>query len=285
MPDREDSAQPDDQASAEEARRKVAQLVEAFHSGREKFLSADYSEAQARIDFIDKFWTALGWDVNHERQTNPYEQEVKVERGVPVSGRGRRADYAFLAPNFRDVRFFVEAKRPGPNIDNPDDYFQLIRYGWNSHAQLSVLTSFENFRVVDCRYRPDIDSALLHSITELSFHYLQYADPEAFAKIFYLFSRQAVAAGSLDRYAQSLPKPVGKAVQRGLFPSGRLQPVDESFLQDLDDFRSDLAKSFKRCNPRLDSEELTETTQRTLDRLVFMRFLEDKLIESDPIVE
>jgi hypothetical protein len=270
---------------ADEARHKIAKLVETFHSGRDKFLSAEYSEAQARIDFIDKFWTALGWDVNHEHQTNPYEQEVKVERGVPISGRGRRADYAFLAPNFRDVRFFVEAKRPGPNIDNPDDYFQLIRYGWNSHAQVSVLTSFEHFRVLDCRYRPDIDSALLHSVTDLSFHYLQYADPEIFARLFYLFSRQAVAAGSLDRYVQTLPKPAGKAVQRGLFPSGQLQPVDESFLQDLDDFRADLAKSFKRCNPRLDSEELTETTQRTLDRLVFMRFLEDKLIESEPIVE
>jgi hypothetical protein len=154
MPDHEDSAQPHDQVGAEEARRKVALLVQAFHSGREKVLSAEYSEAQARIDFIDKFWTALGWDVNHERQTNPYEQEVKVERGVPISGRGRRADYAFLAPNFRDVRFFIEAKRPASNIDNSDDYFQLIRYGWNSHAQLSVLTSFENFRVVDCRSGP-----------------------------------------------------------------------------------------------------------------------------------
>ena len=284
MHDPKENRKPDDLA-AEQARQKIAKLVETFHAGRDKFLSPDYSEAQVRLDFIDKFWTALGWDVNHEHQTNPYEQEVKVEKGVPISGRGRRADYAFLAPNFRDVRFFVEAKRPGPNIDNPDDYFQLIRYGWNSHAQLSVLTSFENFRVLDCRYRPDIDSALLHSVTDLSFHYLQYADAEIFARLFYLFSRQAVAAGSLERYVQSLPKPAGRAVQRGLFPSGRLQPVDESFLQDLDDFRSDLAKSFKRCNPRLDSEELTETTQRTLDRLVFMRFLEDKLIESDPIVE
>jgi hypothetical protein len=227
---------------------KVRQLVDVFHANRDRFTSADYSEAQARIDFIDKFWIALGWDVNHERQTNPYEQEVKVERGVPISGRGRRADYAFLAPNFRDVRFFVEAKRPGLGLDNQDDYFQLIRYGWNSHTELSVLTSFENFRVVDCRYRPDIDSALLHNVADLSFHYSQYPDPDIFARIFYLFSRESVAAGSLERYVQNLPKPAGKAVQRGLFPSGRLQPVDESFLQELDEFRVDLAKSFKSTN-------------------------------------
>ncbi|MFZ0774034.1 MAG: N-6 DNA methylase [Candidatus Sulfotelmatobacter sp.] len=285
MPTDDPDAGVPDTSAFEEAHKKVRQLVEVFQANHERFTSSDYSEAQARIDFIDKFWIALGWDVNHERQTNPYEQEVKVERGVLISGRGRRADYAFLAPNFRDVRFFVEAKRPGPSIDTPDDYFQLIRYGWNSHTLLSVLTSFEYFRVVDCRYKPDIDFATQYAVADLGFHYLQYVDPESFAKIYYLFSRAAVAEGSLERYAESLPKPSGRAVQRGLFPSAKAQPFDEVFLQELDGFREELAKSFKRTNPSLDSEDLTEATQRTLDRLVFMRFLEDKLIESEPIVE
>ena len=42
--------------------------------------------------------------------------------------------------------------------------------------------------------------------------------------------------------------------------------------------------TFKNKNPKLDSETLTEVTQRTLDRLVFMRFLEDKLIEPQYLV-
>ena len=70
---------------------------------------------------------------------------------MDVKGRKKRADYAFLAPNFRDVRFFVEAKKPARNIDNADDYFQTIRYGWNAQGALSVLTDFEQFRVLDCR--------------------------------------------------------------------------------------------------------------------------------------
>ncbi len=44
------------------------------------YLSPAYQEQEARRDFIDKFWLALGWDVNHETQKNPFEQEVKVER-------------------------------------------------------------------------------------------------------------------------------------------------------------------------------------------------------------
>jgi adenine-specific DNA-methyltransferase len=143
---------------------RVKQLVTIFSHNEQRYLAAGYSEAQARLDFIDKFWIALGWDVNHETQTDPYKQEVKVERGVATSEFRKRADYAFLAPNFRDVRFFVEAKKPQSEIDNPDYYFQTIRYGWNSHTPLAVLTDFEELRVLDCRYKPDIRSALTRSV-------------------------------------------------------------------------------------------------------------------------
>jgi hypothetical protein len=50
----------------------------------------------------------------------------------------------------------------------------------------------------------------------------------------------------------------------------------------LDEFESKreiLAKAFKRNDETLTGEELTEATQKTIDRLVFIRFLEDKLIE------
>src|SRR5436309_15478312 len=109
----------------------VKPLVTNFRANEKYYLSSDYQEAAVRKDFIDKFFTALGWDVNHDVQKNPYEQEVKVERSEGVSQR--RADYAFyLACNFRDVRFFVEAKKPHGDIATKDNYFQTIRYGWNS---------------------------------------------------------------------------------------------------------------------------------------------------------
>lgn len=140
---------------------RVEQLVNDFRENENHYLSSGYLEAQARVDYIDKFWTALGWDVTHRVQKNPFEQEVTVEKNVTVEGRGKRADYAFaVAPNFRDVRFFAEAKKPNKNIDNADDYFQTVRYGWNAHTPIAVLTDFEQFRVLDCRYEPDIDSVL-----------------------------------------------------------------------------------------------------------------------------
>ena len=70
---------------------------------------------------------------------------MKVERGVAVSELRKRADYAFLAPNFRDVRFFVEAKKPHVGLDNPLCYFHTIRYGWNTRTPFAALQTLENF--------------------------------------------------------------------------------------------------------------------------------------------
>ena len=77
----------------EEAFEKVSKLAATFQANETRYLSPDYQEAEARKDFIDKFFIALGWDVNHDEQSNPYEQEVKVEPAVAAAGQ-RRADYA-----------------------------------------------------------------------------------------------------------------------------------------------------------------------------------------------
>jgi adenine-specific DNA-methyltransferase len=261
----------------------VQELVRTFEANKHAYLEPDYLEAQARKDFIDKFFIALGWDVNHDIQKNPYEQEVKVEPPVSVGATQRHADYAFrLAPDFYNVRFFVEAKKPLATIATKENYFQVIHYGWNSQTPLAVLSDFQHFYVLDCRYKPDPDTALHRAVA--AYYYTDYADREKFARIYWLFSREAVAADSLEKRAAELPKPRGKAVQRGLFP-GAYKPVDESFLEELDEFRIELARAFKTVDPDLDSETLTELAQRTLDRLVFLRFLEDKGIEIQRFVD
>ena len=258
-------------------------MVARFKANEARYLSPSYQEAEVRKDFIDKFFIALGWDVNHDIQTNPYEQEVKVEPPVSAGGQ-RRADYAyFIAPNYRNVRFYVEAKKPHGDIATSQNYFQTVRYGWNSETPLAVLTDFEQFHILDCRYKPDLETALHRALHQ--YHYTDYLDKDKFAKIYWLFSREAVAANSLEKYAKDLPKPRGKAKQRGLFPAGAYQSIDEAFLAELDENRMVLAKAFKNQNPDLDSEMLTELAQRTLDRLVFLRFLEDKGIEPKPLVE
>jgi hypothetical protein len=127
--------------SFDEAFSQVRELVEDFRRNESYFLSTKYTEPRIREDFINKFWMALGWDVRHDEQKNPYEQEVIVERPVEVEGRGKRADYAFLvAPNFRDqlpcaTRAHVQEQQPEtgkPRLTSlSTSYMASIRKRWS----------------------------------------------------------------------------------------------------------------------------------------------------------
>lgn len=266
--------------SLETAHAAVVQLVHDFAASEAHYLAPGYSEAQARQDFIDKLWMALGWDVAHQHQKNPYAQEVKVEDPQKIQGANRRADYAFhTAPNFRDARFFCEAKKPAVQLKtDADAAFQTIRYGWSAGTPLAVLTDFEQLHVLDCRAKADIETALARS--HLYFHYKDWLDPEKFAKLYYLFSREAFRDGGFDAYVSKLPRPKKVGKQLGLLRTGS-QPVDAAFLLDLEGYRAELAKLLKAADHSLDGDALTELVQRILDRLVFLRFLEDKLIETE----
>ncbi len=258
----------------------VVALVHDFAAQEAHYLSPGYSEAQARLSFIDKFWTALGWDVNHEHQKNPYAQEVKVENPQKIGGSSHRADYAFhTAPNFRDARFFCEAKKPAVQLrTDADAAFQTIRYGYSAGTPLAVLTDFEQLHILDCRAKPHIDTALARS--HRYFHYKDWLDPEKFAQLYYLFSREAFATGTHDAYVRQLPKPKKTGQRPGPLRSGQ-ERVGLDFLTDLEAYRETLAKLLKAADHTLDGDALTELVQRILDRLVFLRFLEDKLIETE----
>ena len=49
----------------EEAFSHIAALVERFHEQLPSYKKSDYNETLTRKDFIDPFFTALGWDMNN----------------------------------------------------------------------------------------------------------------------------------------------------------------------------------------------------------------------------
>lgn len=259
----------------------VNALADKFLSNHEHYLSSEYQEAQVRQDFVDKLFVALGWDVNHNEQHDPYHQEVRIEK--PEKKAKGRADYAFsIAPQYKRVRFFVEAKRPQVNIATADNCFQAIRYSWPQRLPIAVLTDFNYLYIIDSRYQPKIDSA--ESRIVLKWHCSEFKNKEKFSQLYWLLSREAVCSGSIDLFAETeLPQQQSATKQYSLF-AHEAREFDDVFLQQLDDWRQTLATVFKKANQNLTNSQLTECVQRTLDRLVFIRFLEDKRIEPDEIV-
>lgn len=259
------------------AYQEVQVLIDTFEENESIYKdTSKYSEAEVRTDYIDKFYIALGWDVRHEQQTNPFEQEVKVEVSQRQEGESgsKRADYAFyLAPNYKQPQFFVEAKQPSKALkNNKDFYFQTAKYGWNAGTGVSILTDFEEIVVINCILKPNYEEILKCKL--LSFQYKDFRDKEVFRKFYDIFSHDAVQEGKLRDYVKGITNgDINETVS-----------IDNTFLKYIEENRLEMAQAIHAKNPDYDSYELTEATQKVIDRLVFMRFLEDKNIESENIL-
>lgn len=236
----------------------VEKLIQRFESDRTHYLSKNYSEAQARVDFITPFFKALGWDVENEEGLAHHAREVVVELGEDTQGR---PDYGFRLAG--QTKFFVEAKAPSEALDNARHIMQAKKYAWNTkQVFFVVLTDFEEFRFYDASIIPDErkpDEGLL-----LNFRYTDY-----FSNIAKLwdFSPERVAAGSLEAL---LPR--DRRTQRLRIP------VDTAFLDEMTGWREELAKNIYKNNPALTARQLNEVVQRLLDRIVFIRVAEDRRV-------
>jgi hypothetical protein len=49
-----------------ESLKQISDLVERFESNIEAYRSPAYNETQLRIEFVDPFFEALGWDVTNK---------------------------------------------------------------------------------------------------------------------------------------------------------------------------------------------------------------------------
>ncbi|HVS88001.1 MAG TPA: N-6 DNA methylase [Candidatus Acidoferrum sp.] len=124
------------------------------------------------------------------------------------------------------------------------------------------LTDFEEFRFFDATLTPDRERAFVGEAFHLL--YTEYLDK---IDLLWELSPPRVAAGSLDRFLKRDKQSIKYRV-----------PVDKRFLEDLSDWRLDLAQSIHAKTPGLDPSLLGEIVQRLLDRLVFIRIAEDRKV-------
>jgi len=241
----------------------LVELVRLFRENRETYRSAEFHETTLRLQFIDPMFELLGWDVHNRQGYAEAYKDVAHEDSLKIGASTKTPDYSFRIGGVR--KFFVEAKRPSVNIKHdPGPAYQLRRYAWSAKLPLSILTDFEEFAVYNCRVRPArTDKPGTARIMYLTFE--QYE--EHWDEITAIFSREAVLKGSFDRYADSTRK------KRGT------EEVDAAFLNEIETWRSELARNLALRNPDLSQRELNEAVQKTIDRIVFLRMCEDRGIE------
>lgn len=92
----------------------LLRLLETFDRNLETYRSGRYNETQLRREFIDPFFSALGWDVgNTSGYAEPY-KDVIHEDAIKIGAATKAPDYCFRIGGAR--KFFVEAKRPAVDI-------------------------------------------------------------------------------------------------------------------------------------------------------------------------
>jgi hypothetical protein len=244
----------------------IKEQVNRFVSRQAEYESSDYLESQLRTDFLNELFISLGWDLTNKANLSPLHREVLVEKGDTKG----RPDYSFRV-NGEDT-FFVEAKSVSKGTDKPDDIFQAKRYGWNTRkVNIVVLTDFKTFKVFDASLKPNLNQSTVGRLFELNCANFATTD---FDKL-WMFSREEVLNGSLDKLA--LKDAVSKRLRI---------PVDTAFLEQMTGWRETLAKNIYKNSPDISIQVLNDVVQRLLDRLVFIRLLEDrKIIQSKNLRE
>lgn len=241
----------------------VLELLQRFERNIDAYRSGQYNETQVRLEFVDPFFKALGWDIHNEKGYAEAYKDVIHEESVKIGGVTKAPDYSFRIGGVR--KFFVETKKPSVNLKvDASPAYQLRRYAWSAKLPLSVLTDFEEFVIYDCRVKP----AKTDSASTARVKYLTYKEYETrWDEIVDILSRDAVLKGSFDKFAESTKGKKGTAL------------VDDTILDEIDSWRDMLARNIALRNPKLSQRELNYAVQVTIDRIIFLRICEDRGIE------
>ena len=221
----------------------VEKHEEVLRSGKAK----TYTEEDTKKGFIVPLFSALGWDMEDRN-------EVTSEEHIS----GDRVDYGFYV-NGRP-KFYLEAKPFKADLNNAKYARQAIKYSWNKGVTWAVLTDFESIKVFNADFQAE---ELAHSkFFEIS--YDKYLDD--FDRL-WLLSKESFENGDMDKKAEEW----GKSLKRA--------SVTDALYKDLTECRKLLTDSLRRWNEKVPEDLLDEGVQKLLNRLVFIRVLEDRNIE------
>jgi len=241
----------------------LRELVEHFKFNLIQYKNSNYDEANTRVDFIDKFFELLDWDVSNRQQFSEEWREVVREDKVTIQGKPKAPDYSFRLGGRR--MFFVEAKKPSVDIKHDiGPAFQVRRYGYTAKVPLSILTDFEEFAVYDTRIKPNKNDKA--SVARI--FYCTYEEYEKYFEFLHnTFSKSAILKGSFKKYITENKAKKGTS------------EVDSEFLKLIEEWRYDLAKNIALRNKNLNIQELNYAVQKIIDRILFLRIAEDRQTE------
>ena len=241
-------------ANTETIKQEIKSLIDKYDKVVEEGRFNKYNEEMTKKDFILPLFRALGWNTEDS-------SEVTAEEKISK----KRVDYSFRINGI--PKFFLEAKALKADLDNTQFIDQAINYAWHKGCTWAVLTDFESVKIFNAEWKT-ANPLQSHLKTIPCHEYLDRFDE------LWLLSKEGFEQGLLDREAEKWGKKTKKS------------PVDKQLLSDFTRFREMLSQSISLLNGnrKLTGEELDESVQRILDRLIFIRNCEDRGLEGKTLI-
>ena len=224
------------------------------------------SEEKIRSGYINKLLEILGWNIS-----NPNEvveelilQGLAEDRLNFINSKHRRPDYLLCKDGIG--RLFIEAKSSDVNFkESYEIAFQIRSYSWSKGLPIGIVTNFREFCVYDTSFEPHINQdpqyrTILFTIDDLINEYDKYSIYLSKSFIYNSFS---------DLECLFSDKKVGNLYRT----------LDESFFILLDQFRVKLGEGIYKNTPDISHMKLNYYVQIIINRILFIRILEDLNIE------
>lgn len=227
----------------EQAVIKVQSLIERYNSLTPG--EKKMNEEMTKARFIRPLFESLGWN---------FEEDVLLEDNISNG----RVDYN-LQINGR-TKFFLEAKPLKADLDSFEYSKQATNYAWLKNVNWAVLTDFEGIRIFYPAERGQAKACLRLDMKDYipSFDDLWVLSKESFQKD--LIDLQAVKWGAKPEQIK----------------------VGQQLAEDMNTWRKSLSNHFKTWN-KLQDKDLDEGVQKILDRFIFIRSCEDRMLENDSL--
>jgi type I restriction-modification system DNA methylase subunit len=229
---------------------RIKVLIDKYTDVLKQGRISEFNEEMTKKDFILPLFDALGW---HTTDSKEVSAEERVSR--------KRVDYGF---RINDIpKFFLEAKSFKEDLDTRKFIDQAINYAWHKGCTWAILTNFESIKIFNAEVKTDHPWLSQFKPTLHCNEFLMKFDE------LLLLSKDSFEKGLLDEEAEKWGKKAKKTA------------IDKQLLEDFTKFRYILSKNITKLNEgkQLSEEELDESVQRLLDRLIFIRNCEDRELE------
>ena len=233
--------------SKETAKQEVEKIVKKFLAIPKSELDG-MKEEQIKFRFIEPLLKSLGWELED------INKEERVLKG--------RADYILRIGN--QQKLVIEAKATDIRLEEKEGK-QAVSYAHHKNIKFAVLTNFKQIRVYHALSNiKNIDKNLLKD--DKGYLWINCEDfIEQFDRL-WLLSRESLEKEEINKLLDNVDKKL-------------IKPIDEAILTDLLQYRDWLSKDLKEKRNYLTDNQIDEIVQILIDRLIFMRSVEDRGLE------